>query len=244
MQLSAPIYRLKRQAKVLARQTGTPLHQALDKLAHEEGFKSWSHLAASLSNDGPARLLLSKFQPGDLILLGARPENGKTLLGLELAARASELGRKGYFFTLDYHERDVAGRFSAIGGDAESAKDTVIVDTSDDISADYIISRLRTEREPALIVIDYLQLLDQKRANAGLDEQVEALGGYATDTGAICLIISQIDRSFDPGEKSMPDISDIRLPNPLELSRFSTFCFLHDGKIRVHGRAERNERKT
>lgn len=44
MQLSAPIYKLKRKAKLLAREIDIALHQALDKVAIEEGFQSWSHL--------------------------------------------------------------------------------------------------------------------------------------------------------------------------------------------------------
>ncbi|MEX0337669.1 MAG: hypothetical protein AB3N11_01380 [Arenibacterium sp.] len=44
-------------------------------------------------------------------------------------------------------------------------------------------------------------------------------------------MISQIDRSLGVDGKSMPDIPDIRLPNPLDLGVFSKFFFLHDGKV-------------
>jgi len=46
MRLSAPIYRLRRQAKLLARKAGIPLNQALDRVAKDEGFQSWSLLVA------------------------------------------------------------------------------------------------------------------------------------------------------------------------------------------------------
>ncbi len=233
MQLSAPIYGLKRKAKLLARETDIALHQALDQVAIEEGFQSWSQLVSSAANESPARGILSKLESGDLVLIGARPGHGKTLLGLELAAIASQAGRKGYFFTLDYHERDIAVRFSAIGIDPISINKKVVIDTTDDVSADYVISRLRAENEPALIVIDYLQLLDQKRTNPSLDDQIRSLRRYVTETGAICAMISQIDRSFDLGRKSMPDISDVRLPNPLDLTAFRKRFFLHDGKIQM-----------
>ena len=237
MILSAPLYRLKRQAKLFARQTGVPLHKALDKMAVEEGFRSWSHLSASSSFDSPASLVLSRLRPGDLVLLGARPGHGKTLLGLELASKASEFGRTGYFFTLDYLEHDVADRYAALGIDLASANTTVVVDTSDDVSADYIIRRLAPEQDPKVIVIDYLQLLDQKRSTPCLDDQIRSLRTHVMHTGAICAVISQIDRAFDLGAKPMPDTSDIRLPNPLDLSLFSKFFFLHDGKIRMAQKA-------
>lgn len=38
MKLTAPVYRLKRQAKALSRQEGIPLHLALDRVAIGEGF--------------------------------------------------------------------------------------------------------------------------------------------------------------------------------------------------------------
>ncbi|WP_299970354.1 DNA helicase [uncultured Roseobacter sp.] len=231
MQLSAPIYVLKRNAKLLARDIDIALHQALDKVAIDEGFQSWSHLVSSPLNKSPARPILRQLEPGDLVLVGARPGQGKTLLGLELAARASQLSRKGYFFTLDYHERDVADRLSSIGVDPSSSDSAVVIDTSDEVSADHVISRLMAESEPALIVIDYLQILDQKRTNPSLDDQIKSLQKYVIGSGAICAMISQIDRSFDLSGKFMPDISDVRLPNPINLSVFRKLFFLHDGRI-------------
>lgn len=231
MQLSAPIYVLKRKAKLLAREIDLALHKALDKVAVEEGFQSWSHLVSSPTHESPAHDILSQLEAGDLALIGARPGHGKTLLGLELTVKAAQLGRKGYFFTLDYHDRDIADRFATMGVDPSSINETVVIDTSDDVSADYVISRLRPEKEPALIIVDYLQLLDQKRTNPSLDDQVKSLQRYVIDRGAICVVISQIDRSFDLSEKPMPDTSDIRLPNPLDVSAFSKLFFLHNGKI-------------
>jgi len=38
-----------------------------------------------------------------------------------------------------------------------------------------------------------------------------------------------IDRAFEMSGKPLPDLSDIRLPNPVDLGRFTRTCFLHDG---------------
>ncbi|MEO0566231.1 MAG: DNA helicase [Pseudomonadota bacterium] len=231
MQLSAPIYVLKRKAKIAARGNDIALYQALDNVAVEEGFSSWSHLISSSVNESPAREVLSQLKSGDLALIGARPGHGKTLLGLELAASASYVRRKGYFFTLDYHERNVADQLLSIGIDTSSVIGSMVIDTSDEVSADYIITRLKAEREPAIIVVDYLQILDQRRTNPSLDVQIRSLQKYVRHEGAICVMISQIDRSFDLAEKAMPDILDVRLPNPVDLSAFRKRFFLHDGKI-------------
>lgn len=42
--LSAPIYELKRKAKLLRRKEGIPLHQALCRVAKQEGYTSWGLL--------------------------------------------------------------------------------------------------------------------------------------------------------------------------------------------------------
>lgn len=99
MKLSAPVYRLKRQARVLSRAEGIPLYEALDHIAAKEGFTHWSLLVAHLSAASPASALFARLTPGDLVLLGARPGHGKTQLSLELTVEAMKSGRQGVFFT-------------------------------------------------------------------------------------------------------------------------------------------------
>ena len=88
MKLSSPIYTLKRQAKLVARDTKIKLHQALNQIATNEGFKDWSHLASKYSETTPAKEILKQIRSGDMVLIGARPGHGKALLGLELTALA------------------------------------------------------------------------------------------------------------------------------------------------------------
>tara|TARA_R110000824_G_scaffold390760_5_gene587626 strand:+ start:202 stop:930 length:729 start_codon:yes stop_codon:yes gene_type:complete len=236
MRFSVPIFRLKRQAKQLAREKEMPLHKALDRVAHGEGFQSWSHLAASSSGSRPAGEVLAQLSPGDLVLLGARPGQGKTLLGLELAAEAARKGRQSFFFTLEYTEADVLSRFISLGIDLKTLGSSFFLDTSDNICADHIIERLKQASGGTVAVVDYLQLLDQKRRNPALADQVQALKVFARAAGAIIVLISQIDRSFggptDGREAGrLPDISNVRLPNPLDLTVFTKTCFLHEGDL-------------
>jgi replicative DNA helicase len=230
MMLSAPIFRLKRRAKLLARAEGIPLHRALDKVAGEEGFRSWSHLAAS--SDHPAGTILSQLDAGDLVLLGARPGHGKTILGLELVIEATRRGQRGFFFTLDFNESDGLGHLRSLGADPKTI-DAITLDASDDICADHVIRRLSEAPRRVVAVIDYLQLLDQRRQNPELAEQIRALKVYAGASGSIIVVISQIDRSFELRAKRLPELSDVRLPNPLDLTLFTKSCFLHEGRISV-----------
>lgn len=230
MRLQAPIYHLKRQAKRLSRTRGIPHHDALDQIAAAEGYQSWSHLA-SACKQRPAGRILAGLTGGDLLLLAARPGHGKTLLGLELAIAAAHAGRPSFVFTLDYTEPDVRARLDDLG--CASAKDAgrLTIDTSDEICAGHIIDRLATVPDGAFLLIDYLQILDQKRDNPDLASQIRALKAHAEATGAIIAAISQIDRRFEQRAADLPGLADIRLPNPADLSAFTRACFLHDGEI-------------
>ncbi len=230
MKLSAPVYRLKREARLLSRRENIPLHKALDRIAATEGFRSWSLLAAKLPE--PVDELFSRLHPGDLVLVGARPGHGKTLTSLKLAVKAMDLGNRAVFFTLEYAERDVLDRFGAIGVDRTRFGGLFEFDSSDAISSDYIVEKLAAAPSGTLAIIDYLQLLDQKREKPDLMTQVRTLKAFARDRGVILVFISQIDRSYEPSTKPCPDINDIRLPNPLDLSLFSKTCFLHNGEVR------------
>ncbi|RXH25110.1 DNA helicase [Bradyrhizobium nanningense] len=231
MRLSAPIYHLKRRAKRLSREEGVPLHDALDRIARTEGFSAWSMLAAKAAALTPADRLFPQFMPGDMVLVGARPGQGKTLMSLELAVEAMRSGHRAAFFSLEYTEKDVRDRLQAIGVEPAQFDELFEVDCSDAISADYVVKQMAAAPRGTFVVIDYLQLLDQRRENPDLNVQVRTLKSFACDQGLIVVFISQIDRSYDPSVKPCPDLSDIRLPNPLDLKLFDKTCFLNNSEV-------------
>ena len=231
MKLSAPIYHLKRKAKRLSREEGIPLHDALDRIATTEGFSAWSMLAAKTAALTPANRLFRQFKPGDLVLVGARPGQGKTLMSLELAVEAMKSGSRAAFFSLEYTEKDVLDRLRAIGVDHAQFRAQFEIDCSDAVSADYVVKQMASAPHGTVVVIDYLQLLDQRRENPDLTVQVRALKSFARDKGLIVVFISQIDRSYDPSIKPCPDLGDVRLPNPLDLKLFDKTCFLNKSEV-------------
>lgn len=232
MKLSAPIYGLKRKAKLLAREESIALHEALDRIAVQEGFSSWSLLAAKASEVSPAAKLFPRLEPGDLVLMGARPGHGKTLMSLELAVEAIKAGKHAAFFTLEYTAKDIQDRFRDIGADLAELAERFAFDCSDAISASYIVEKMSSASQGTLVVIDYLQLLDQRRENPELMVQVRTLRSLAKERGLIIVFISQIARTYDPARKPIPDLDDVRLPNPLDLRLFDKTCFLNDGEVR------------
>lgn len=236
MRLSAPIFQLKRQARLLARGEQIPLHQALDRIATGEGFRSWSHLAASAREDSPAAAIFSRLNPGDLLLLGARPQQGKTLLGLELLIEAINKGRRGHFFTLEYNEHDVLVRLQSLGTDAQNFKRAFSLEV-DEICAEHVIAKLSAAAVGAVAVIDYLQLMDQRRRDPELGEQIIALRNFAQASGSIIVVLSQINRAFELRSEPLPELADVRLPNPADLTLFTKTCFMHEGEVRLEASA-------
>lgn len=235
--MKSPIipYRLKRQARALARSKDIPHHEALDRIAAAHGHERWSLLAARHDDAAPARRVYERLAPGEFLLVAARPGHGKTLMSLRIAVEAMRAGNPCAFFSLEYTARDIVGRFRAIGEEPSRYQDRFTFDGSDALCADHITAILDTFPPGSLAVIDYLQLLDQRRGNPDLDTQMRALKAFATERRIVMVFISQIDRGYDPATKPLPDLDDVRLPNPLDLSLFDKGCFMNDGRMRLAG---------
>lgn len=229
MHLSVPIYRLKREARLLARERNIALHKALDTIAQQQGYASWSLLAARHAVAAPHKRLLFGLRSGGMVLRGGRRGHGKTMIALDLLVQACEAGRRTWFFSLDFNERDIDACIRELGHIA--AQKQMMFDTSDAISAAYIMDRLEDEAEGALVVVDYLQILDQQRHKPPLNEQVAALSEFAARTGIIFIFLSQIDRRFDQTGRQLPEAGDVRLPNPLDLTLFSDTWFVNEGVL-------------
>lgn len=234
--LSAPIYILKQQARALARRESLRLHEALDRIAQREGYEAWSHLAAQAAPADTTAAVHARLEPGELLLLGSRPGQGKTLLAAGLAVQALQRGHAAAFFSLEENEAGVARHFAAIGHRIDAYGDRLLVDCSDRICAAHIAARLADAAPRTLVVVDFLQLLDQPRDRPGLAEQVAQLRAFASARGAIVVCLSQIRRDFVPARtRPCPGPQDVRLPNPVDLALFSKACFLHEGRLQLHG---------
>jgi replicative DNA helicase len=233
MKLSAPIFQLKRRAKLMARTDGIALNEALDQIARDEGFARWSLLSASMTSGPRSETILSRLEHGNLLLLAGRPGQGKTMLGLKLLLDAARSGRRAVLFTLEFTEEQAQRRLKTLDEADGTAANGIEVSTSDEISADYIMKYMAGSKPGTIAVIDYLQLLDQQRSKPVLSEQLKSLGDFARETGVILGFISQIDRSFEAAGKRLPDIHDVRLPNLVDLGLFDKACFLHGGEAQL-----------
>jgi len=160
-------------------------------VARQEGFLSWSLWRARADEAEPRSLrqILGHCNGGDLVMVAARPGHCKTHLATALMVQAAlEQGKKGFFFTLAEVRRDVEARIRAYDPAFDEHEGLYELDLSSDICATHIIERLQgTVTEGSVVVVDYLQLLDEKRVNPPLQEQVEALKGFARK--AKCIVV-------------------------------------------------------
>lgn len=232
MKLTAPIFKLKHRAKIAARERQVTLSEMLDLVANEEGFQSWSALSSHMRQLPLSQKILTMLDQGDLLLLAGLRGEGKTVLGLQLLTEAARAGRRAAFFTLEYTSEQALVHLRALNKETLPIG-AIDIYTSDDISADYIIENLCAAKPGTVAIIDYLQILDQQRVKPSLDQQISQLSKFAKETGTIIGFISQVDRRFDALGKSIPDLSDIRLPNLVDLRLFDKACFLHQGAAQL-----------
>lgn len=242
MKLSAPIFVLKKQAKELTREQSIPLNKALDIIAKKEGYNSWSLLQAKNEDPLPSSYgeILDFFNPGDLVLLGGRPAMGKTSFAMGLFVQAIQsIEAKHFLFTLDLTHQEIARRIAGYDESIGQNNERFFLDYSDDICADYIVHKAKDSvSKGSLVIVDYLQLLDQKRSHPPLQEQVKKLKQFAKEKECIIIFLSQVQRSIESRVDKRPKIDDVKLVNPLDLKLFNKALFLHKeakqvGKVEV-----------
>lgn len=230
MTLSAPIYALKSQAKSLKKSTGISHAQALNTLAQKEGYATWSLLLAKNKEIFPNTYseILPLLNAGDLVLIGARPRIGKTIFMMGLAAQANTEKRAAvYIFTLVERAENIRKRLSRSTKKMDADAVICEIDCSDNIHADYIINSTEKTIQPgSFVLIDYLQVLDEKRTNPSLQEQINKLKYFAKTKRCIIILTSQIKRDIEDRPQQKPHIKDIRLPNPLDMQCFNKIFLL------------------
>lgn len=229
MHLSRPIYQLKRRAKLLAREAGIPLHAAQDRVAQTEGFASWSLLSARYAEEARPPSMLGELADGELALIAARPRQGKTRIGLQLLVDAVRAGRRAVFFTLEYTGDQARELLAGIGAGGDLPE----IVATDGIDAAAIQRHLAQAPAGTLAVIDYLQVLDQRRDTPPLAQQIAALRDFAREREVTLAFIAQVDRAFDPVSTPLPSLADLRLPNPVPVELFTKACFAHAGATQV-----------
>jgi replicative DNA helicase len=186
------------------------------------------------------------FQPGNLIILAARPSMGKSALAANFLENAAvRFNKPAVMFSLEMSESELAQRFIASqgsikGNDLRRGKVSwpkvgaavknlnaapLWVDDSSDLSVLDIRAKARrlsgqVDDGLGLIVVDYLQLM---RADTRSDSVVEQIGEISKGLKTLArelkvpvLALSQLNRAVEQRHDKRPMLSDLRSSGQIE----------------------------
>jgi replicative DNA helicase len=190
--------------------------------------------------------MTSGFQPGDFIVLAARPSMGKTALALNIATNAAAEGFSVGFFSLEMSAEQLTLRLlstesgvghhhirnATISSDewlsvtntaSRLAQMKIFIDdtpmlTIMDVRAK--ARKLKAEHKLDLLVIDYLQLLQPARRHENRHQEVSeisrSLKALAKELAIPILSLSQLSRAVDSRLDKRPMLSDLRESGAIE----------------------------
>ena len=190
--------------------------------------------------------LLSGLQPGTLNIVGARPAMGKSAFALGMAVSAARTtNRPVLFFSLEMSAPELTQRILSAEAlvdsdrmrtgnlaDADWTKITnainrleipLYIDDTSQITVTQIRQKLRrvsvSDAAPALVVIDYLQLMgggNNENRQLEVSEISRGLKMLARDFGIPVVALSQLSRTIETRADRRPVLADLRESGALE----------------------------
>lgn len=190
--------------------------------------------------------LLAGLQAGDLVVLAARPSMGKSAFALNIAYNCAKEGSPVGIFSLEMSTEQIIDRFYSLSSGIDSWKlrtgnlnDTdfdkigvamghlaevpIFIDDSPIISVMDMRAkarRLQSESGLGLIIVDYLQLLESKKASDSrvqeISEITRALKAMAKELGVPVLALSQLSRNVEMRSPKIPQLADLRESGSIE----------------------------
>jgi replicative DNA helicase len=191
--------------------------------------------------------LTTGLQPSDLIIIAGRPSMGKTALALNIGYNAAELTKKGVaIFSLEMSKMQLGMRLLGFDaqidarklrtgflGDKEWAGLTDSADRLselpifiDDTSALSVLEmrarcrRLVKKHELALIIVDYLQLIQGRRSAESRQLEISEISGLlkalAKDLNVPVVALSQLNRKVEDRPNKRPQLADLRESGAIE----------------------------
>lgn len=218
--------------------------------------KTFQHLSDIKSNSGGLTgissgfqaldQMTSGFQPGDLVILAARPSMGKTALSLNIAANAAANGTVVGVFSLEMSAEQLTLRLLSTESEISHHNIRNATITSDewveltnvaarlaqmklfiDDTAGLDIMALRAKARQLkkqsnlqFLVIDYLQLLHSGKKHENRHQEVSeisrALKALAKELAVPIIALSQLSRAVDSRMDKRPMLSDLRESGAIE----------------------------
>jgi replicative DNA helicase len=218
--------------------------------------KTFKHLSDVKSNSkgitgipcGFAKLdqMTSGLQPGDLVILAARPSMGKTSLALNIAMNSAMQGTSIGVFSLEMAAEQLTLRLlstqsgiphhnirnATISSEewieltnvaAQLAETKLFIDDTAGLNVMELRAKarkLKVEHNVQFLIIDYLQLLHSPKRHENRNQEVSfisrSLKALAKELGVPILALSQLSRGVDSRMDKRPMLSDLRESGAIE----------------------------
>ena len=186
------------------------------------------------------------FRPSSVNVIAARPGNGKTALGLQIALHCAQAGNGVVFFSYEMPFSQLADRLvaSITGEEMASVHETgqgnwtAIAAAVKELrrlpfyvedKADCGIAELKStarryvkDKGVKVIIIDYLQLIPPKKRQreSNRTNEVSELSRevklLGQETGAVIFLLSQLNREVEHRDNPKPRLSDLRESGAIE----------------------------
>jgi replicative DNA helicase len=189
---------------------------------------------------------LAGLQPANLVVIAARPSMGKTALALNIAQNVAEHDGTVAVFTLEMSREEVVKRLlsSMAGVDSHRLRTGQLtpdlwnrvvretsrlyqmpffVDDSSDLTVTSIRAkcrRLARKRGLALVVVDYLQLMQSHAGSESRQQEIadisRSLKNLARELHIPVIAVSQLNRAVEARENKRPRLGDLRESGAIE----------------------------
>lgn len=191
---------------------------------------------------------LGGLHPSDLLIVAGRPSMGKTALATNIAFNAAKAGNTVLFFSLEMSSEQLATRIlseqSEIPSDRirrgdikddefqrvvvasqELHRTPLFIDDTPALSVSALRTRarrLKRKNDLALIVVDYLQLMQSGLARRNdnrvqeISEITRGLKTLAKELNVPVLALSQLSRQVENRDNKRPQLADLRESGSIE----------------------------
>lgn len=204
---------------------------------------------------------------GQLFIIAARPAMGKTALAMNIAANVARQGKRVLVFTLEMSSGSLLRRMVCAEARIDSQRFRAGKTTQDERRKMHTalgnmyewplfieerggitverMTAVAKKREPALIVVDYLQLMsvDAENRTQEVSKLSRELKLMAKELNCPVLVLSQLSRKVEERADKRPQLSDLRESGSIEQDAdVVAFVYREEYYVRdrsdLHGLAE------